>query len=247
MTDKIGGWIRGKPTLWLAIFGLVALLVGCGGGSDDETTTVVTTTTTTAADTAATEPDATEPEASAEPAEPAVPLCRELRKDRSEGPCFEPGEGRFVVANRNSTLKLPELTARIVDIETTDVLADVGVERPNGVFLIFTLEITNRLSEPLYFDEFQEQVTYTAAGTRAAQNTYTEDFNAANGGDMRSFLWQGEEIQPDTSQTGTVIFDVPQKAIEDLDRFANLRILNFSDAGRANPRLPVGVFRTYAE
>lgn len=169
--------------------------------------------------------------------------CGALRKDDfAEGKC-ELNDRTFKVVNSDSILELEELTVELLGTETADILTDVGVERPNGVFLIFTLAVTNELSQPVQFSADNSQTTYSANG-----NEYTEDFDASNGGDTNSFQWQFEDIQPGTTQTGTVIFDVPQEAVEGLEKDGNLSVLNFSDAEflAGRPKLPVGVFRTYA-
>lgn len=232
------------------VFSLLAgivLAVGCGSS---DTTTVTQTTTAAASSTSSTTstPDTNQP---IDPEQTGsdgggLKLCSDL-KAPDEGTCID-GKYKYDVVNRNSTLKLEELDVDLVSIDTTDVLADVGVERPNGVFLVITLAVTNRLSAPVYFDDTQDQTTYGAT-VNGDYNQYTEDFDAENGGDEQSFLWQGKEIQPDTTQTGTIIFDVPQEAVDNLDKDGNINILNFSDAesygGRA--KLPIGVIRTYVE
>jgi len=179
------------------------------------------------------------------PVDTGLTLCSNLEAPR-EGKCID-GKSKYVVVNRGSELQLPELDARLVSIDTAETLADVGVTRPDGVYVVLTLAITNRLTQPVAFDENQNQVTLSTSVGRD-YNLYSEDFDAENGGDEDSFLWQSKEIQPDTTQTGTVIFDLPPKAVETLDKDGNVNVLNFSDAelfGSGRPRLPVGVFRTY--
>lgn len=170
--------------------------------------------------------------------------CEELGIDfegQKEGRCEEDGEVLQVV-NRDSLLRLPELHARLLDVELTDTISGgFTSDVANGTFAIFTLEITNKLNAPVEFDEFQEQVALSAMG-----NVYTEDFDAANGPLESSFLWIGEEIQPDGSLTGDVVFDVPEKAARRIEKEGNLTILNFSDVeSPGSPSKPVGVIRTY--
>lgn len=240
------------PRWTIAAIAVAALAVGIGGtlvatGGDDDSEEPATAPSETVEpdSSATTEPEEVEEEPP--PAPPGPPTCDELKADLSEGLCQRESGDEYIVANRDSELDLKELKARIVDIETADVLTDVGVTRANGTFLIFTLDITNELPSPVQFSESQEQ-TYFAIGTNSRNGAvYTEDFDAENGGDEQSFAWQFEEIQPGTTQRGTVIFDVPPEAIQELEKTGNLGILNFSDADRARPRLPIGAFRTYGD
>jgi hypothetical protein len=75
---------------------------------------------------------------------------------------------------------------------------------------------------------------------------FSEDFDAENmPGD--SFTWNDDEIQPGETRTGTVIFDVPDASLGELDRSGNVFVLNFSDAGSTveEAGTTVGVIRTY--
>lgn len=92
-------------------------------------------------------------------------------------------------------------------------------------------------------DGFEPQVYLTLGD--GVQDVYTRHFDAANGQVEDSFVWQGDEIQPKMTQEGAVIFDIPRRAVGELDRTGNLRILNFSDVERNRARLPIGVIRTY--
>jgi len=126
------------------------------------------------------------------------------------GTCEEEGQ-TFTVVNRSQTLRLEELNAEVVSRpEITKVLtSDIGTERANGTYFILTLRVTNKLDSPV-------QVTTGSTGEQFAlvdddDRVYTEDFEASNQIVDQSFLSQGEDIQPGTSQTGKVVFDVPAK------------------------------------
>jgi hypothetical protein len=170
--------------------------------------------------------------------------CEELGinyKELKEGECTENGS-TLVVINRDSTLKLPELNVRLLNIETTEsVGGEFETENANGIFAVFTLEVKNKLHSPVTFDEGQEQVSLLVN-----ENEYTEDFEAANGPLESSFLWIGEPIQPEATQTGDVIFDVPRSIARKIETEGNLNVLNFTDTGTyAPPEKALGVIRTY--
>lgn len=170
--------------------------------------------------------------------------CEELGinyKELNEGECTEDGS-TLVVVNRDSTLRLPELSVRLLDIETTDsVGGEFATDTANGTFAIFTLEVKNKLHSPVTFDEGQEQVSLTVN-----ENEYTQDFEASNGPLESSFLWIGEPIQPEATQVGDVIFDVPKAIARKIETEGNLDILNFSDTETyGQPEKPLGIIRTY--
>jgi Domain of unknown function (DUF4352) len=159
-----------------------------------------------------------------------------------EGDCSENGTD-YRVVNRDSTLQLPELSAKLAGIELTDAVGgQYESETADGTFAVFTLEIKNKLHTPTEFDEYQEQVSLLVNG-----NTYTQDFDAENGPLENSFLWMGEAIQPEATETGAVVFDLPKPVARKVEDEGNLQILNFSDTSSygGTPSKPVGVIRTY--
>lgn len=158
---------------------------------------------------------------------------------RNEGVCAEDGV-TYVVVNERHKLKLKELEVRLLGIqETGSVSSSYGeTKTANGTYVLFTLEVTNRLHEPASFDANQEQTALYIDG-----NTYTEDFEAENYGLEDSFL-ELESIQPQGTETGTIAFDVPDKVLSKLTKSGNLDIVNFSEESSSNPR-EVGTIRTY--
>jgi|tagenome__1003787_1003787.scaffolds.fasta_scaffold20797758_4 hypothetical protein len=60
-----------------------------------------------------------------------------------------------------------------------------------------------------------------------------------------SFVWNNDEIQPGNSQTGTVIFDVPQRSVPRIGTSGNLSVVQFSDAGSDKAERTIGVIRLY--
>ncbi len=214
------------------------------GGSNPETTTVVETVEVEA-EAASEETEAEEAEnISAESEEEAEGDCDELGINPEvgkEGTCTSEGLS-LVVVDKESMLKLRELNLQLLGMETQKtVTGEFGeTKSANGVFVIFDLEVTNKTSSPVYFDSNQEQAVLFLG-----DNEYTEDFEVENWALDDSFVNKFEEIQPETSTTGSIAFDVPPKLLPDLKRTANLDILNFSDEGQIESTEQLGVIRTY--
>ncbi len=170
--------------------------------------------------------------------------CDELginSEEMREGTCKE-GAETFVVVNRDSTLRLPELDATLIGEEVTDSIAgEFSAESASGTFVIFTLKVKNKLHSPTAFDSNQQQVTLVVN-----ENQYTEDFDAENGPLESSFMWQGEAIQPEATQTGTVVFDVPVSIAKKIPKEGNLDIIDFSGSESYGvSKGPIGIIRTY--
>ena len=55
-----------------------------------------------------------------------------------------------------------------------------------------------------------------------------------------------EEIQPDETLTGSVVFDVPAQHVSEFKQDGNVTVLQFSDSsGIGTPEQPVGIIRSY--
>lgn|GEM_PF-6389567 len=206
------------------------LLWGCGGG-----TTTVTVTSDTAGK-----------EASAEAGELQERLEDELAEEESEGveasdggeesgSCDEKGinsgernEGtceengiKWVVANMHTPVKLKTLEASLQDLsERKSIGGEFESSSANGIYVTFTLKVTNLSHAPEEFEEEQ-------AVLFVDESVYTQDFDVQNGPEEKSFLWQGEEIQPRGSIEGTVTFDVPKVVAKKITTEGNLDIANF--------------------
>ncbi|HEU5254159.1 MAG TPA: DUF4352 domain-containing protein [Solirubrobacterales bacterium] len=227
--------IGGVLLLVLAGF-LGALIAGGDGGTT--TTTVVETVEAQSSSSEEVETVKDDSEDAGRSDCDSQGINREVGK---EGTCTEDGVS-LVVVDRESTLKLKELNVTVRDMETTSTASDEfgTTKSANGVYVIFDLEVLNKTNSPLYFDSSQEQ-----ALLYLGDNEYTEDFEVENYALDDSFLSKFEEIQPETSTTGTIAFDVPQKLIPDLGETGNLAILNFSDEGEAGAAEQLGIIRTY--
>lgn len=225
---------------------LVVVLAGvlgaaiAGGGSKTETTTVVETVSSDGSD----QPDDGAQEAEDAVAASASDDCDSMGINRAvgrEGTCTDDGV-QLVVIDKESVLKLNELNLRLLDIETTKTVSDEfgTTKSANGIYAIFALEVVNKTNSPVYFDSSQEQ-----ALLYLGDNEYTEDFEVENYALDDSFVSKFETIQPDTSMTGSIAFDIPPKLVHDLGNGGNLAILNFSDEGEAGAAKQIGIVRTY--
>lgn len=223
--------------LLLVLAGVFGALIA-GGGGGTTTTTVVETVETQSFGSEEVEAVEEEPEDAEDSNCDAKGINREVGK---EGSCIEDGV-ELVVVDRESTLKLKELNVTVRDMETTTTASDEfgTTKSANGVYVIFDLEVFNKTNSPLYFDSSQEQTTLYLG-----DNEYTEDFEVENYALDNSFVSKFEEIQPETSTTGTIAFDVPQKLVPDLRKTGNLAILNFSDEGEGEAAEQIGIIRTY--
>jgi len=221
---------------------LGAVISGGGGGA--ETTTVVETVEVEAEPISGKSGESGGEEISAESDEETEGDCDELGINPEigrEGTCTSDGVS-LVVVDKGSLLKLRELDLRLLGMETQKtVTGEYGeTKSANGIFVIFDLEVTNKTSSPVYFDSSQEQAVLFLG-----ENEYTEDFEVENWALEDSFVNKFEEIQPETSTTGSIAFDVPPKLLPDLRKTANLDILNFSDEGQIDSVTQLGVIRTY--
>jgi hypothetical protein len=157
-----------------------------------------------------------------------------------EGKCEEEGQIRVVV-NHATTLKLKTLNVKLLGIhKAKSIEGEFGEsEQASGTFLTFDVELTNLTHSPAEWE--QEQASLLLKG-----NTYSEDFDVQNGYETESLQWQLQSIQPQSSVTGTITFDVPDKIAKSLYSDGNLDFINFGE----NPFLEeepeeIGIIRTY--
>lgn len=237
-----------------------ALGLAACGGEDEPATTAASTTTTTST---STEPEAftgtsttststattegapiEEIVANAAGVDPEEVQCGDEGIESvlgSDGTCSASGT-EYVVADYGEELELDTLTARIDEIEETGtVRGDYLKPRKakNGVYAVATLSITNEGNDNQLFDDFGEQVQLEA-GTE----TYGEPFNVLNGVATDSFLWQAKKIKPGATESGAVVFDIPELAAEELEASGAIQVLNFGDEGNIRRAGQIGLLRT---
>jgi len=163
-------------------------------------------------------------------------------KERKTGTCEDDGT-TVTVVNRDDTLKLDELDARLKgDPEVLKVAASDGYrERALGLYIVLGLSITNRTKEP-----------QTLAGLHinlldAGGNRYSQDVEAtlAVPGDL--YKESGKGLQPGLTTSGRIAFDVPPKVARSVAKRGvggNLIIEPFSQTlGR--PETTFGYIRLY--
>ena len=162
-----------------------------------------------------------------------------------EGRCIEEGVVHAVV-NRGNVLRLRELEVRLLGVDTRMRVADryAGSEVADGAFVILTLAVRNKLDVATPFDIAQNQVSLVIG-----RRTYREDFEAENGPVADSFLFTDDTaVRPNETDTGKIVFDVPSEAAERIQartQAAELRFLNFTDAGRWDRAGEVGIIRLW--
>jgi hypothetical protein len=153
------------------------------------------------------------------------------------------GGTRFTVANQDGILKTKTMIARFSGSRQADSLSDpdgFSTETANGTFVVVTVDLTNRLSSPVDIGSDQSALILRSG------KQYDEAFDAENGADQQSFLWQLDTgLQPDESRTGDFVFDLPSKALRQFQKNGGALVIaelgsNTSEAKR------VGVIRLSA-
>ena len=159
---------------------------------------------------------------------------------RREGTCTDNGV-RYTVVNRDSRLRIPELTARLVEVEKVkSIEGESRSVTANGTYVIVRLAITNRLRVPTDVREGQVLLTLKAYTYPAANR------DEGNQALRDSFVNQRDaKIRPGETRTGAVVFDIPVAAVRSLGKpRSSVFVLPFSEAGQEKPGR-VGEFRLY--
>lgn len=145
------------------------------------------------------------------------------------GTCVDAAGQRVTVADRDETATTPAMEVTLLDVETSRTLNRDGEasRRADGVFVVLTLQVRNRLEEPVDFDP-AGQVELRLDG----QPYFSAD-------DETTTIDPGEEL------TGTVAFDVPEDVVGALDTNGNVFVQPFPEAGFEGEQATVAVLRTY--
>jgi len=147
-----------------------------------------------------------------------------------EGTCVAADGQRVTVVDRDNTATTSAMEVTLVDVETPRTLTREGRTsgRADGVFVLLTLRVRNRLEEPVEFDP-GGQVELEVGGDRY----FNEEVGTTT-------------IEPDENRTGTVAFDVPENAAEGIDTNGNVFVLPFAEArGLGDEEASTAVLRTY--
>lgn len=219
------------------VTGLALMVSGCGGGTT--TTTSVATVTTSVPVTGPGGADTTPSKQAANPGS-----CDALginAKELNEGTCTQ-GNQEYVVVNKDGMAKLDQLNGRLAGITTEHSLSSstFGTKSAKGTFVIVKLAITNTTSGPQSFDTSGDVVGLFLCGDR-----YSEDYNVENGVATDSFVWHDREIQPNTTSSGTAVFDIPSDRVDCLSKDGNVDFGNFKDDNTFGRFKQIGVIRTY--
>ncbi|MDQ3609463.1 MAG: DUF4352 domain-containing protein [Actinomycetota bacterium] len=147
-----------------------------------------------------------------------------------EGTCVAADGQLVTVADRNSPATTPAMEITLIDVETPRSLSREGrtSRRAGGVFVLLTLQVGNRLDEPVEFDP-GSQVELELGGDRY----FSEEMGTT-------------PIEPGEQREGTVAFDVPEDAVDDLETNGNVFVLPFEEArGLGDDEGTTAVLRTY--
>ena len=214
--NLIADWLKSTGTLHvLALTGVLVVLAGCGGDDNGKTAT-----------------------------KQATVSCESKGINDTVGnvgTCARNGI-TYTVVNKNQTLSLEELDARVLKVETTKnvVATPTRKAKAQGVFVIVTLQIKNHSGGDWKFSGPGFEQTLLAAGG----HQYPEGASATSVL-KNSFLGVGK-IGSGKTVTGKVTFDVPKKFGADLTKSkAVLAVVNFNDAGNLGATKRLGIIRLW--
>lgn len=134
-----------------------------------------------------------------------------------EEPSVEKGDGRggesrggggggTKTASVGDKLTLKGTTYRVTRVRTAKSLGDSFTkEKANGKFVVVKLSLTNRKDEPATIAE--DNIRLIGGNGK----NYSVSDDALFAVDDQSFLL--EEIQPDNTESGTLVYDVPTRAV----------------------------------
>ena len=150
-------------------------------------------------------------------------------REGAGGTCVSAVGQRVTVADRGETATTPALEARLLDVKTPRSLRRGGKKsaRANGVFVVVTLEVRNRLKEPVEFDPAGQVELYLEG-----QPYFSVDEGTTT---IESGEWR----------KGTVAFDVPKDVAGGLDTNGNVFVQPFAEAGFEGEQATIAVLRTY--
>jgi Domain of unknown function (DUF4352) len=239
----------GHPRARSITIGLSAILVGALAGAGCGSTTTVTRTVTAAASVppvtvtvpAATSTTATSAEDASSPAGASGCDAKGISgKKGREGICTENGV-TVTVVNPGHEARLHTLAARFNGCRQASSVSDGFGQSVSarGVFALCSITVRNRSDTPQTFDGIgARQTTLVVDGKQFSQN-----FDAENQADAKSFITQDSEIQPGESRTGDVVFDLQPRFMRHLGTSGNLFVVNFGDD--LDSATDAAVLRTY--
>jgi hypothetical protein len=207
--------LAGKTRIRISMgLALLTMLIGCGGNDEDT---------------------------SAERA--TVPSCESRginRVEGEQGTCVRDGV-KYTVVDRDQTLKLEELDATLIGVDTARTLRIKKNElaRAKGRYVILTLRVKNKLDMPARFGGPGFGQVLLGDGSRQ----FTEESSAVHRED--TFSTRGG-IPPGETETAKMILETPAAFARELEeRKASLAIANFKDAGAVEATNRLGIIRLW--
>lgn len=153
-----------------------------------------------------------------------------------EGNCESEGY-KYQIVNRATPLKLPELAAKLNSIDVVTSIPRSFDSPLTGNFVVANVSITNRMNQPV-------ETTPDMYALNVGGKSFNPNSDAMIDVGNNKLVY--DEIQPDETFTGKVIFNVSPKAAKALDEDGNFDVLQFSDAdGFSEPTKRIGIIRTY--
>jgi hypothetical protein len=137
------------------------------------------------------------------------------------------------VGNRAHPLHVGEYDVRFVGLRIATRLHTRSGRtlRANGKFVIVTLSVKNKLSAPRAFDERSALVSLLVD-----KKNFTENRDAEGDPSIDSFRLRGRVMQPDETDAGTIVFDLPAEHAKNLyARGSDLVFINFSGESSGYP------------
>ena len=198
----------------MAALAAILALTACGGSTKTVVQTVTATaSTSTAAPAANTSSTSTTSTSSSGP----QPCAAVLRfQDIKPTVCAFSNGIYLKAATENYPIKLKTLTVQFVGARSASSVSDssgVASATANGTFEIITLRVTNNSSTPQTVESVGAN-SFVLETLARGSKTYSESFQAENGADQNSFVTNNSApIQPDGSQTGDVVFDLPASGL----------------------------------
>lgn len=159
-------------------------------------------------------------------------------QELKEGNCVSEGT-KIQVVNKGTPLKLQEVRVKLDSIAHTTTIPRPYDSPLVGSYVVARVSVTNRLSAPVTVD------APSMFSLWLDDRSYNPDFDAMNESGEDGLVY--EEIQPDETATGIVVFRVKPKRANALNSNGNLNVVQFSDAEGfgGTPTKRVGIIRTY--
>lgn len=134
-------------------------------------------------------------------------VSKEIERGAAQVESGDEGAAPEKTASVGDNLTLTETTYRVTDVRTASSLGDQSIGTgvtANGVFVIANVELTNRKDEPA---TILGDALRLISSNGKSYSTSDDALLAVND----QFIL--EEIQPDVTERGTLVYDVPQSAV----------------------------------